>query len=76
MATIPENKRQAFRDSVVKRERFARKIGLPVLTWTIRAFFLYAAALILYFVGLDLQDRGYLPTPGQSFLIDSSSSDH
>lgn len=63
---IPDSKREKFRQRAIKNEKFARKIGLPLLTFTVKAFIIWTAGVILYIIGLELQERGLLPGPVSS----------
>lgn len=63
LALIPESRRDKIRLRAIKNEKFARRIGLPLLKITIKAFFIWTAAVVLYIIGLELQERGLFPTP-------------
>ncbi|MFM9873728.1 MAG: hypothetical protein ACKVQS_09725 [Fimbriimonadaceae bacterium] len=65
---VPESRREAAHQSAIKQEKFARKIGLPLLTFVINLFFISVAlTLILLFV-LNANAEGWLVIPTREAL--------
>lgn len=64
----PESKREKFRQSMIAQERFARRIGLPVLRFVLRVFFLSAFLTLAISYVLDEIEAGRLIIPTQQAL--------
>ncbi|QYK54086.1 MAG: hypothetical protein KF824_04120 [Fimbriimonadaceae bacterium] len=68
----PEKREQA-RQTMIKQEKFARRIGLPLITFVVRFFFLSAALTYLTMFILNGVADGWLVIPTQDVVERQSS---
>lgn len=72
---VPESRREAARLSTIKQEKFARKIGLPLITFVLNFFFVSVALTFLLLFILNAVAEGWLVIPTQEALgIDQKPS--
>ena len=63
MAKLPENQAKAYYDKYKRQNRFARRIGLPVLRGV---YFLFVASVLIQItmlVALKMNEQGWLSPP-------------
>jgi len=65
---IPESRRESARLQAIKQEKFARKIGLPLLTFVINLFFISVALTLLLLFILNATAEGWLVIPTREAL--------
>jgi hypothetical protein len=70
---VPTTKRESARASMIKQERFARRIGLPLLTFVIRLFFLSVTMTVAILVILNGVAEGWLIIPTQDWIESSQA---
>lgn len=64
----PESKRESARVNMIKQEKFARRIGLPLLTFVINLFFISIALTLILLAILNAVAEGWLVIPTQEAL--------
>lgn len=64
----PPHKREKVRASINRQEKFARKIGLPLLTFVINLFFVSVGLTFVLLFVLNAQAEGWLIIPTQEAL--------
>lgn len=63
LTLFPEGpKREKARQNYLRQERFARRIGLPVLRVAVGAFVVVVQLTLVYFLILEAFNRGWIPT--------------
>jgi hypothetical protein len=65
---IPESHRESAHKSAIKQEKFARKIGLPLLTFVINLFFVSVALTFMLLFILNAVADGWLVIPTREAL--------
>lgn len=64
----PPHRREKVRTSMIQQERFARRIGLPLLTFVIRLFFVSVFLTFTLLFILTAQAEGWLIIPTREAL--------
>lgn len=68
MAIVPDQHRERLGARAAKQERFARRVGLKLITFTVRLFFLSLTFTLVFFGVLELMNNGWLVLPTRDVI--------
>ncbi len=63
MQWLPEERQERAWQNLVKQERWARRYGLKLITFTLKLFLLSVALTVTFMAALQAHERGWLPFP-------------